>query len=57
MADDPKKTFADRKTINLSETYEVRYWSKALGVDAAGLRKLVKEHGKSVAKIRAAIGR
>ncbi len=57
MADDPKKTFADRKTINLSETYEIRYWSKALGTDAAGLRKLVKEHGKSVAKIRAAIGK
>ena len=55
MADDKKKTFEDRKTINLSETYEVRYWSKALGVDAAGLRKLVKDHGKSVAKIRAAM--
>ena len=57
MADDPKKTFEDRKTINLSEAYEVRYWSKALGVNAAGLRKLVGEHGKSVAKIRAAIGK
>lgn len=57
MADDPKKIFLDRNTINLSETYEVRYWSKALGVDVAGLRRLVKEHGKSIAKIRAAIGK
>jgi Protein of unknown function (DUF3606) len=57
MADDPKKTFEDRKTINLSETYEVRYWSKALGVDAADLRKLVAEHGKSVANIRKALGK
>lgn len=57
MADDPKKTFEDRKTIILSEAYEVRYWSKALGVNAAGLRKLVGEQGKSVAKTRAAIGK
>jgi hypothetical protein len=57
MADDKKKTLEDRKTTNLSETYEVRYWSKALGTDAKGLRTLVKEHGKSVAKIREALGK
>ena len=57
MADDKKKTLEDRKTINLSETYEVRYWTKALGVDAKRLRELVKEHGKSVAKIREALGK
>jgi hypothetical protein len=57
MADDKKKTLEDRKTINMSETYEVRYWTKALGVDAKTLRALTKEHGKSVAKIREALGK
>lgn len=57
MADDPKKTFEDRKTINLGEEYEVRYWTKALGVNTAELRKLVSLHGKSVANIRTALGK
>ena len=53
MADDKKKTFEDRKTVNLSERYEVLYWSKEFGTNAAGLRELVQKYGKSVANIRA----
>ena len=53
MADDPKKTFEDRKTINLSERYEVAYWKGVFNTDAAGLRDLVNTYGKSIANIRA----
>jgi hypothetical protein len=52
MADDKQKTFEDRETINLSESYEVQYWKKEFGTDSAGLRELEKTHGKSVANIR-----
>jgi hypothetical protein len=57
MADDKKKTFEDRKTINLSESYEVQYWKKEFGTDSAGLRELIKTHGKSVANIRKALAK
>jgi hypothetical protein len=53
MADDRKRTFEDRKTNNLTEPYEVQYWKKEFGTDAAGLRELVSKYGKSVANIRA----
>lgn len=53
MADDKKKTFEDRKTVNLGEPYEVAYWKGVFNTDAAGLRELVGKYGKSVANIRA----
>ena len=53
MADDTsKRGGADRTRINLNEDYEVRYWTKALGVTEERLRELVREHGNSAEKIR-----
>lgn len=53
MADD--KTNAggqDRKRINLNEDYEVRDWTKSLGVTEQQLREAVKAVGDSAAKVR-----
>jgi len=41
----------DRSRISLSEDYEVRYWTKELGVTEDRLRELVRQHGNSVDKI------
>lgn len=40
---------------NLSEDYEVRYWTKELGVTEDRLRELVRQHGNSINKIREAL--
>jgi hypothetical protein len=46
MADDlSNRGPQDGSRINLSEEYEVRYWTMALGVSEDHLRQLVKEHG------------
>jgi Protein of unknown function (DUF3606) len=58
MADDlSNRGPQDRSRISLSEDYEVRYWTKALGVTEERLRQLVKDHGSSVEKVRSAIGK
>jgi hypothetical protein len=58
MADDTtKRGGADRTRINLNEDYEVRYWTKALGVTEERLRELVREHGNFADKIREALSR
>jgi hypothetical protein len=58
MADDPnKRAPQDASRINLSEDYEVRYWTRELGVSAEELRRLVQQHGNSAAKVRAALGK
>lgn len=46
----------DRSRINVNEDYEVRYWTKELGVTEERLRQLVKDHSVSVEAIRSAIG-
>ncbi|SEB98599.1 DUF3606 domain-containing protein [Terriglobus roseus] len=48
---------ADRARINVNESYELEYWTKELGVSAAKLRELVKEHGVMASKIRQEIGK
>jgi len=46
MSDDKSKPGGqDRKRINLDEDYEVRDWSKRLGVSADQLRAAVKAVG------------
>jgi hypothetical protein len=58
MADDKsKRGQADRRRINVEEDYEVRYWTKELDISAEELTRLVLQHGNSVEKIRAALGR
>jgi hypothetical protein len=37
----------DRSKINMSEDFEVRYWTKALGVDRAALQKAVDKVGNT----------
>jgi hypothetical protein len=46
---------ADRSRINVNEDYEVRYWTKELGVSEDRLRELVKAVGPSADKIREAL--
>jgi hypothetical protein len=47
----------DRSRISMSEDYEVRYWTKALGVSKEELQKLVDEHGNSAANIKEVLGK
>jgi hypothetical protein len=51
--DNKRKKRHDAKLISLREQYEVRYWTRALGVTAERLRAAVKAVGHSVAKVRA----
>lgn len=37
--------------------YEVRYWTKALGVSRERLEALVREHGVSAEAVRRALGK
>jgi len=54
MADDLKNRGpADRSKISLTEEWEVRYWTKELGVTEAQLRAAVNAVGHGVAAVRA----
>ena len=58
MADDlTDRGPADRSRINMHEDYEVRYWTKTLGVSKEELQKLVDEHGNSAANIKDVLGK
>ena len=53
MADDKSKRGpADRSRINLSEDYEVRYWSETLGVSNLELQAAVEKVGPRVEDVR-----
>lgn len=53
MADDTKNVGSpDRNRISLSEDYEVRDWSKSLGVSEERLREAVGKVGNSADKVR-----
>lgn len=45
MADDPKKTAADRKRIDVSQEHECRYWSEKFGVSPYELKQAVQAVG------------
>ena len=52
MTDDrTKKAVQDRTRINISEDYELRYWSKKLGVTQDQLKAAVKKVGNSVSAV------
>ena len=54
MADNPKnRGEPDRSLIALGQPHEVAYWTKALGVTEARLRKAVAAVGSSAVKVRA----
>jgi hypothetical protein len=45
-----KKDGRDRSRINMNEDYEVRYWSKKLGITKQALKEAVKNAGSNSAK-------
>lgn len=47
----------DASRISLSEDWEVRYWTKALGITKERLEQLVKDHGNSATAVRSALGK
>jgi len=58
MADDlNERGPQDRSRINLHEDWEVRYWTKSLGVSRERLEQLVREHGNSAEAVRKALTR
>ena len=53
MSDDKTHTGTpDRDRINLNEDYEVRYWTRELGVSAERLREAVEAVGSSADAVR-----
>ena len=46
---------ADRKRINPSEDYEVRYWSEKFGVSPETLKEAVKHVGPMVEDVERAL--
>jgi hypothetical protein len=58
MADDKdKRDYRDRDRINVHEEYELRYWTKELGVTPEKLKQTVKEAGIMVTNVRKALGK
>ena len=57
MSDDKGKLAADRKFIALDETYEVMYWTQALGVSRKVLEDAVKAVGTSAEAVRRHLGK
>jgi len=47
----------DRSKINMSEDYEVKYWTKHLGVSREELKRAVEEVGNSAAAVRKELGK
>ena len=57
MSDDKsKRGGADRSRISLEQDYEVRDWSKSLGVTEAELTAAVKAVGNSAEKVKEYLG-
>lgn len=58
MADDrTNRGPHDRHRINLSEVYEVRYWTDKLGVSKPQLEDAVRDVGSSAAAVEAELRR
>jgi len=57
MDDLKKKGSQDRSKINMSEDYEVKYWSRELRVSKEQLQAAVDKVGNSAAAVRKEIGR
>ena len=51
-----KKDQRDRSKINMHEAYEVKYWTKELGVSKSELQKVVDKVGNSAAAVRKELG-
>jgi Protein of unknown function (DUF3606) len=51
-----KRNQPDRSKINMHEDYEVKHWTKALGVTREELQKAVDKVGNSAAAVRKELG-
>jgi len=47
----------DRSRINVNEEWELRYWTKELGLSPEELRKAVQEAGTSAKAVREHLGK
>jgi uncharacterized protein DUF3606 len=47
-----KRVSPDRSKINMHEHYEVKYWTKELGVSMERLQQLVDKVGNAAAAVR-----
>lgn len=47
----------DRSRINVNEPWELRYWTKELGLSEDELREAVKAAGTSVSAVRQHLGK
>jgi 3-oxoacyl-[acyl-carrier-protein] synthase III len=52
MDDLKKKGTRDRSKINMHKDFEVKYWTKTLGVSKEQLQKAVDKVGNSAAAVR-----
>jgi hypothetical protein len=58
MPDDKAKTGpADDTRINIGEDYEVRYWTRELGVTPEKLKETVREVGPMVDDVKRKLGK
>lgn len=58
MSDDKSNTgVQDRIRINVNEDYELRDWSKKLGITPEELRAVVQEVGPLVSDVKAKLGK
>ena len=51
-----KRHQPDRSKINMHEDFEVKYWTKELGVSKEQLQRAVDKVGNSAAAVRREIG-
>jgi hypothetical protein len=52
-----KRGQPDRSKINMSEDYEVKYWTKELGVTREELQQAIDKVGNSAAAVRKQLDR
>ena len=58
MADDKRnRGQPDRSKINMSEDYEVKYWTQHLDVSREALQRAVDKVGNSAAAVRKELGK
>jgi hypothetical protein len=57
MADDPTKTAADRKKIDVSQDYECRYWAEKFGVSPDELKAAATAAGPMADDIARYLGK
>jgi Protein of unknown function (DUF3606) len=57
MDDLNKKGAGDRSKINMHEDYEVKHWTKQLGVSKEELQKAVDKVGSSATAVHKELGR